>query len=64
MFCFIYEYRFSKCRFVDINGIFESGTPMYPHEFEEVVKKQCAKAKDDLIKMWVKLAVVYLIEKE
>jgi len=49
----IWHQKFSKCRFVDINGIFESATPMYPHEFEEVVKKQCAKAKDDLIKIWV-----------
>eukprot|EP00795_Rhopilema_esculentum_P009610 gene9610-17369_t len=43
--------RFSKNRFVVIGEIFESGTPMYCHDFEALIKNQCAKARDHLIKV-------------
>ncbi len=43
--------RFSCKRFVDVDEIGKSGIPIYPHEFEEMIKKHCANAREHLIKV-------------
>eukprot|EP00794_Sanderia_malayensis_P008808 gene8808-9750_t len=53
--------RFSNKRFVDIERIRCSDIPVYPHEFEGMIKRHCAEARQHLIKVWIPACASVLV---
>uniref|UniRef100_H2ZMD9 Dynein axonemal heavy chain 3 n=1 Tax=Ciona savignyi TaxID=51511 RepID=H2ZMD9_CIOSA len=49
--------RFSSLRFIDTAELLNSDLPLHPSDFEDLVGKQCEKARDTLIKQWIPAAV-------